>query len=277
VELRPPLGVPLYPPGLRLRQTREALGPTNRDVEKASYQIAVRRGRPGFILHNSRLADIENRGVVPSLYKLYSLATILHLDPLEISNWYQAPFRETLQEGASFPSPRTHLSESPRPKAVGRGAEHTWDSEYTELLQARPAEVVPMPHVERSANSHYRYGYVGLSDRRMVSLLRPGSTVLIDTTLRRIEDTECSNEYDRPMYFVELRNGYRCGWFQKGRSRRIMQPHTLPRCAPKAWRTPEDAEIVAQVVGVISYLSEPWAYCPASVPEERSNWSKKVL
>jgi hypothetical protein len=44
-----------------------------RDVEKASYEIAVKRGRPDFILHISRLADIENRGVVPRLHKLYSL------------------------------------------------------------------------------------------------------------------------------------------------------------------------------------------------------------
>ena len=102
----------MYPPGLRLRQTREALGFTYRDVEKASYQIAMNRGRPDFILHISRLADIENRNVVPSLHKLYSLATILHLDPLEISGWYDAPFRQTLQDGASFPPPRTHLSES---------------------------------------------------------------------------------------------------------------------------------------------------------------------
>jgi transcriptional regulator with XRE-family HTH domain len=82
----------MYPPGLRLRQTREALGLTYRDVEKASYQIVVSRGRPDFIPHISRLADIENRGVVPSLRKLYSLAAILHLDPLEISGWYEGMF-----------------------------------------------------------------------------------------------------------------------------------------------------------------------------------------
>jgi hypothetical protein len=31
------------------------------------------------------------------------------------------------------------------------------------------------------------------------------------------------------MYFVELRTGYRWGWFQKGKSQLIMQPHTLSR------------------------------------------------
>ena len=69
----------MYPPGLRLRQTRETLGLTYRGVEKARYQIAVSRSRPDFIVHISRLADIENRGVVPSLHKLYWLATILPL------------------------------------------------------------------------------------------------------------------------------------------------------------------------------------------------------
>lgn len=267
----------MHPPGLRLRQTREALGLTYRDVEKASYQIAVSRGRPDFILHISRLADIENRGVVPSLHKLYSLATILHLDPLEISNWYEAPFGQTFYDGASFPPTRTHLSASLLPPVASCATEPSCSSKGTELLQQRPAAVVPMPHVESSGNGQYRYGYVGLSDRRMVPLLRPGSTVLIDTTLRRIEDTEWSNEYDRPMYFVELRNGYRCGWFQKEKSRLIMQPHTLSRCAPEAWRTPEDAEVVGQVVGVVTYLSEPWTGCPAALPGGHSDWSRKAL
>jgi transcriptional regulator with XRE-family HTH domain len=81
----------MHPPGLRLRQTREARGLPGRDVEKAIYQIAVRRGRPDFILHIGRLAAIENRGVVPSLNKLYSLAAILHLDPLEKPHHREAP------------------------------------------------------------------------------------------------------------------------------------------------------------------------------------------
>jgi transcriptional regulator with XRE-family HTH domain len=263
-------------PGLRLRQTREALGLTYRDVEKASYHIAVNRGRPDFILHISRLADIENRGVVPSLHKLYSLAVILHLDPSEISSWYDAPLRQTFHDGASFPPPRTSLSSFPVPPVQAHGPDVA-GSDTTELLTRRPATVVPLRQVDLSATSKHRYGYVGLSDRRMVPLLRPGSTVLIDTTLKQIEHAEWSSEYDRPMYFVEIRNGYRCGWFQKDKSRLIMQPHTLSRCAPEAWRTPDEAEVVGQVVGVVSYLGEPWTYRPAAVPEERVNWSSKAL
>jgi hypothetical protein len=62
----------MYPPGLRLPRIREAQGLTYRDVEKASYEIAIKRGWPDFVIHISRLADIQNRNVVPSLHKLYS-------------------------------------------------------------------------------------------------------------------------------------------------------------------------------------------------------------
>jgi len=264
-----------YPPGLRLRQTREALGLTYRDVEKASYEIAVKRGRPEFILHISRLADIDNRNVVPTLHKLYSLSTILHLDPVEISAWYEASFHQTLQDSASFPPPRTHLSDSLLPSSAHLSLQDSPPlSGHTDLLDHRPASLVSLPSVNRL--ERYRYGYVGLSDRRMVPLLRPGSTVVIDTACRDVEDEEWSNEYDRPLYF-ELRTGYRCGWFQKDKSRLIMQPHTLSRCAPEARRTPEEAEIVGKVVGVATYLNEPWACCREGSPSERSDWNRTVL
>ncbi len=51
----------MYPPGLRLRQARKSLGLTYREVEKASVEIAAKRGRPDFILDISQLAHIENR------------------------------------------------------------------------------------------------------------------------------------------------------------------------------------------------------------------------
>jgi len=134
-----------------------------------------------------------------------------------------------------------------------------------------------MPQGDHAASNKVRYGYIGLTDRRMMPLLRPGSTVLIDTTLRRIEDAEWSSEYDRPMYFIEIRNGYRCGWFQKEKNRLIMQPHTLSRCAPESWLMPDEAEIVGQVVGVVSYLGDPWTYRPAAIPEAHSDSNSKVL
>ena len=96
-------------PGLRLRRVREQLGLTYRDVERCSYEIAAKRGRPEFILHISRLADMENRNVVPGLHKLYALAVVYHLNPAEIFRWYEVPVDEFFADGAMFPAPQTHL------------------------------------------------------------------------------------------------------------------------------------------------------------------------
>ena len=102
-------------PGLLLRQTREKLGLTYRDVECASYKLALRRARPQFVLHISRLADIENHGVVPSLHKLYAMAVIYHLSPAQIAAWYEAPLDHYLSDASAFPAPATHLFPQPDP------------------------------------------------------------------------------------------------------------------------------------------------------------------
>ena len=80
--------------GIHLRRARERLGLTFRDVEQASHELAARLARPEFIIHISRLADIENHGVVPSLHRLFALCTIYHLDLGEALTWFGLPLTE---------------------------------------------------------------------------------------------------------------------------------------------------------------------------------------
>jgi len=263
----------MIPAGLRLRRMREKLGMTYRDVEQASYGIAASRGRPDFIVHISRLADIENRNVVPSLHKLYSLATIYHASPTEITEWYEAPFHQSQEDGVGIPTPRTHLHEVPSAESEGVLQPGVPPSGETGLICGGPQLLAISKGPMKGAINRFRYGNIGLSDRRMVPILRPGSIVVVDTALRKIEDLEWTHEYDRPLYFVETREGYRCGWFHRQKSRLIMQPHPLSRCAPEAWRTPDDAEIVGKVVGVTTYLNEPWASPLAASRPTRSDWT----
>src|ERR1700739_4555020 len=173
----------MYPPGLRLRQARETLGLTYREVEQASYEIAARRGRPEFILHISRLADIENRNVVPSLHKLYSMAAIYHLHPMQITTWYEVPFECSFQDAAGLPPPLTYLS---APEALANdGSDRlaaSFESEETDLLAEIPELGGHFPGLQRFAKGRYRYGYIGLEDRRMGPILRPGSIGLVDTS-----------------------------------------------------------------------------------------------
>src|SRR5438067_1728871 len=65
--------------GQRLRQLRERLGLSLRDVEMASNAIAERHGDDAYSLSLSRLSEIESKGVLPNIYKVYSLSIIYRI------------------------------------------------------------------------------------------------------------------------------------------------------------------------------------------------------
>lgn len=85
--------------GNELRLRRERLGLTMRDVETASERIARRHGNEEFFVPISRLSDFETKGVIPSIYRMYSLAVIYGIKSSEIFSFY----------GVSFDSP-PHVS-----------------------------------------------------------------------------------------------------------------------------------------------------------------------
>jgi transcriptional regulator with XRE-family HTH domain len=263
-------------PGLCLRQVRERLGLTYRDVERSSLELAAQRGRSEFVLHISRLADIENHGVVPSLHKIYTLAVVYHLNPLDIFRWYEVPIDEFFGDAAVFHAPQSHLMAAPASLRIPVHFDPAFDPNRTEFLSRMVEKWGRLEGALNTSNDRHRYGYIGLSDRRMMPLLRPGSIVLVDVTLRNIDEADWSTEYDRPMYFVEIRDGYRCGWFYQVGARLVMQPHPLSRCIPESWGFPDEAEIVGRVIGIVTRFNEPCSSPPQESQAERGYSSKKA-
>ena len=241
-------------PGTRLRNARERLGLTYRDVERASYELACHRGRPDFILHLSRLADIENRDVTPSLYKLYALAVILHLDPKEVSQWYDVPFEGHFSDGLQILAPNTHLAAGPASLRVPIRFDPAFDPKRTEFLTRMVERWGDLEGTLFNRPSRHLYGYVGLDDRRMEPLLRPGSLVLLDPNRQEVQNSGWNNEYERPLYFIEVREGYRCCWCRCQDGQLMIIPHPLSSYAPEVYRHPDEAEIIGQVIGVAMRL-----------------------
>lgn len=264
-------------PGLRLRQIRERLGLTYRDVERISFELAARRGRSDFVLHISRLADIENHNAVPSLHKLYTLAVVYHLNPLELFGWYDVPLELCFEDGVNFPSPQTHRIAAPSSLKVPLRFDPAFDPRRTDFLSRMVERWGSFEGALTRETSRHCYGFVGLDDRRMVPILRPGSVVLIDTLVRDLEDDDWTSEYDRPMYFVDVRDGYRCGWFQKRAHCLVMQPHTLSRCLQETWKLPEEAEIIGRVVGVVMRFNDPWQFRFAEYQGAPGGLNKRAL
>lgn len=246
---------PTLDPGLRLRQVRERLGLTYRDVERASYSVSEQHARSEFILHISRLSDIENRGVVPGIHKLYSLATIYHLNPMEICKWYEVPFTDHFCDGCAISAPKTHVAAPPMAFRVPLRFDPAFDPRSTAYLSRMIEQWGNLEGALFGSHSRYRYGYVGLEDRHMDPFLRPGSLVQVDPALRTIRNHGWGNEFERPIFLVDVRTGYRCCWFTLDGTRLVLQPYPLSPCLPEVWRLPVEAEVVGQVVGIVTRLA----------------------
>jgi transcriptional regulator with XRE-family HTH domain len=241
-------------PGSRLRSAREQLGLTYRDVERASYELAGLRGRPEFIIHISRLADFENRGVTPSLYKLYSLAAIYHLDPVQVCDWYEVPFTHHFADGSQVDAPRTHLAAAPTVVTVPSRFDPGFDPRRTQFLSRMVEAWGELEGTFFNGRSRFRYGYIGIADNLMEPLLRSGSLVLVDPLRHEVVNSGWRNEYERPIYFIELRDGYRCGWCLREGSRIILQPHPLSSLPPETHIFHQEAEVIGQVIGAVMRL-----------------------
>jgi transcriptional regulator with XRE-family HTH domain len=236
--------------GLQLRQARERLGLTYRDVEQASHELAARRSQREFIIRISRLADIENHGVVPGIHKLFALCTIYHLDLFEALSWFGLPVADMFRDGGYFPGPRTHLAAAPLAVRLPVRIEPGFDPRKTDDFTRRVESWGYLEPGMMNGNRKYCLAYVGLEDRTMDPLIRPGSLLLVDPTRNTVSTSPWTNEFDRPVYFVDARIGYCCAWCQRSRESLILQPHPLSHSAPQVLRCPEEAEIIGQVVAL---------------------------
>ena len=241
--------------GALLRKARERLGLTFRDVEQASFCLAAKRGRPEFIVRISRLADIENHGVVPNLHRLYALCIIYHLEFTEALSWFGLAPGEMYGEGGHFPGARTHLAAPPIQARIPVRLDPGFNPSRTDDFTRRVQSWGYLQPVLASREQKYWVGYIGLEDRTMDPLIRPGSLVLVDPARQEVRNSSWNNEFERPIFFLDTRTGYGCGWCQRDGENLILQPHPLSECPPRVYRWPAQAEVIGQVVGLGMFLA----------------------
>jgi transcriptional regulator with XRE-family HTH domain len=247
--------------GFKLRQVRARLNLTLRQVEEASLEIADAERNAEHTVSVARLNQIENDGSLPSIYKLYSLAVVYGLGLEEVMNLYGINLGRMEEHRLRMRQGRTHLltvevADPSRPLRFpirfdpGFRPENTvFLSRLIELWGEIPAGLLSTLDLKK-----HRYGYVGLEDRMMAPLLRPGSIVQIDDSRHRVVNEGWVTELDRPIYFLELRYSYECCWcYQRGRELTLV-PYSLSRCGPRTIRVPDDGEVLGQVVGVAMRL-----------------------
>jgi transcriptional regulator with XRE-family HTH domain len=244
-------------PGEKLKRARERLKLTYRDVEKASQQLAQRHASDEFAIALSRLSDIENKGTVPTIFRLYSLCAIYRLNWEEVLDWYGVPLELLPAESLLTPLSETHAAEfAPAARfTVPQPADSEIDLNSTTFLShvIRRWGKTGLSFLNGWDLRQHRYGFIGLEDWSMYPVLRPGSLVLIDDSRRRIATDGWTSEMDRPIYFLEHRGGYRCGWCTTYDNQILVQPHPSSHRKPD-WYQVGEIDVIGQVTGVAMLL-----------------------
>jgi len=244
-------------PGERLKDLRSRLGITTRDVTEKSQRIAEAEGNEEFCISNAWLTQIENTHSTPSIYKLYSLSIIYHIKFTDLLLLFGVDLQRIGKHQLSMPQEQTHLTnvepyDGDRTVTFPVRFDRGFNIDQTNLL-SRMIELwgeIPIAFVQQLNVRHNNYGFIGLQDYTLFPMVRPGSFVQIDTRLRKIQTLKRRTEFDRPIYFVELRDSYACSWCELQGNQLLLVPHPLSPCAVRQFPYGVDAEIVGQVTGI---------------------------
>lgn len=242
---------------------REHMGLTLRDVENAAAQLAEAHRNEDFQLPLSRVSEIESKRVIPSIYKLYALAAIYRVDFVELLRWYDLPLEHFQHDAGVTEPPKSHVSRVAPLTGINVPAyfDPSFDPQRTANF-GRMVErwgVVPLSFLTHFAEEVYTYGYIGTEDFTMYPMILPGSFVQIDESKNVVQEGGWRSEYERPIYFVETREGFVCSWCSLSGSQLFVQPHPLSGVGPRILKHPQDAEVLGQVVGIAMRLTAPKA------------------
>lgn len=246
--------------GRRLRRKREELNLRVRDVYEASTKIALRLGNDDYEIHIGRLSDIENNGIVPSIYKLYTLCAVYRLDIIDVLEWYGVNLSQLPGDAATIGVSKTHTisfhSEGHGDVTVPLSLDPGLDLRKTTYISRMIQRWGKLPLMLLSGLDlkNHRYAFIGTEDWSMYPMIQPGSLLLIDETKRKVVTSGWTNEFDRPIYFLEHRQGYVCGWCSLSEKQLIVQPHPASQCSPEVYSFPEEIDVVGQVVGIAMRL-----------------------
>jgi transcriptional regulator with XRE-family HTH domain len=254
-------GGPLLTAGEKLRALRERLGLSIRMVESASEKLAIKYNNPDYFISLSRLSDVETKGIIPNIYRVYSLSVIYRADYHEILQMYDLKLDRIPADLTMFNTPNSGLLgalESQKDADLPVMLDPGFSAESTTLIVRMIQQwgTAPISLLKNFLDRKYTYAYIGTKDWTMYPLVLPGAFVQIDENRTRVEEGGWRSEYERPIYFVEMREGFTCCWCDLDGSVLTLRSHPMSPVKNRTVRLGGEAEILGQVVGVAMRLDQ---------------------
>jgi transcriptional regulator with XRE-family HTH domain len=243
--------------GKRLRAERMRLRLSTRAVQTLSLQIAREKNNQDYYISHGWITDVEKGKFTPSIYKLYSFSLIYKCSYLEIMGFFGINILDVAKEQSMVSLPHTHLIgsslETPGqtivlPLELRKNVELARTSLVSRMFETWGE--IPVALLQQMDLQQCLCGYIGLEDYTLYPLIRPGSFVEIDARQNKVRTGNWRTEFDRPIYFVELRNGYACSWCQLDGNQLILIPCPQSRGQIRHVRYPTDGDIVGRVTAV---------------------------
>lgn len=235
--------------GQELKTLRNKRNITVRDVEQASRRIADVKGDKRFCISNGWLAQLENGASEPSICKLFSLSVIYRANFLDLVRLYNVDVDgKEKYEPVADPHLTQLISHNPElPSATTLAAQETANLAVMDARQLAG---------EEACAPHIIYGHLGRTDFTMYPMIRPSALLKIDTNQNKLHVNAWRNEYERPIYFIELRDAYACGWCELQGNQLLIIPHHSSPSGIRRFTYPREAEIVGRVVGYSTSCEE---------------------
>jgi hypothetical protein len=244
--------------GRLLRAERLRARLSTRDVQRLSRQIAQEKNNnQDYYISHGWLTEVENGKFTPSIYKLYSLSLIYKCSYLKVMGFFGINLVDAVEEQKLVGLPHTHLigldmdlagREIVIPTELRKNVELARTNLVSRMFESWGE--VPISLLKQMNLRERLCGYIGLEDYSMYPLVRPGSFVEIDASQNKVKPGTWKDEFDRPIYFVELRNAYACSWCELDGNHLILVPSPQSREQTRHLRYPHEADIVGQVTTV---------------------------
>jgi transcriptional regulator with XRE-family HTH domain len=243
--------------GDRLREIRSRLGLTTRAVAQLSERIAEGERNPEFLISSPWLTQLENKTAFPSIYKLFTLAAIYGLSYPNILNLYGIDLGRSIPCHTQIPVRKTHLIDVASDDMLTEielpiRFDAAFNPNKTNLLSRMTdtCGTVPLEALQPTDTPPRLYGFVGIEDLTLYPLIKPGSFVEIDPESRQPRHSLVRSEFDRSIFFVDLRSECVCAWCELVDESLFLLAHPLSPCQTRIVRTPEQGEIVGEVTGI---------------------------
>ena len=219
--------------GARLRAIRQQWRLSLREVEQRSLRIAEERGDSSYRVSASWLARLESDRHELTVNRLKALAEI---------------YSVSIDRLVDF----LHAGNQISPNLDQSGMSKT-------LPLPSPDETMLLEIETAPSRTRYLRGVIGKLDLTLYPMIPPGSIIQIDTRKREISSKkDWTTEFQRPIYFLQTKDGYVCGWCELDEHSHwvTLIPHPLSPAHSRRWRYGTEIENLGRVISVVIRLAE---------------------